>query len=303
MKKLIMAILVALLIIPVSTVAADDYSYDVTVYTGDQGQFEDGSTSRKITVDPGSELVISFDSDTNVITVNGTNYVLQMKDTDSKYSAIGFKRTGYDNKQFIASYKGTVNEDLSFVVTYGISGSLIEYKVIYQTDSGTVLGTSVYKGKVDDKPIVAALPFDGYLPDAYNRTRTLKEGEDNTFTFIYHPAGSTTETVEETEYITLDDGTVVPATTGGNNTAAPAAGNTETVEPVEIIDEDVPLAGPSVSDTSEQAAGIDNPEASVPEFAAHATPFNLILVVAGILSLLIQLMFIILAERKTVEEE
>lgn len=302
-KRIILCALISLLLLPVSGVFADEevkYEYKVTVYSGTKAVFEDGSNSISVTVDPNNKLEISYDDSDGSIKVNGTSYKLVM-DTDSKYSMLGFKKTGYDNNQYVVSYNGSINEDQSYVMTYGVEGSLIRYTVIYKTNDGTELGRSEYKGKVGDKPIVAALAFDGYLPDAYNRTRTLKEGEDNTFIFTYHPVG--TQTVEEVEYITQEDGTVVavPVTTPTTPAATTSEGTTTepSTEPetVEIIDEDVPLAAPEGTNVKPEEKPAAMPHAEI------NTMYNKILLAAAFVSLFILMTFIFIGARREMEEE
>ncbi len=302
-KRIILCALISLLFLPVSGVFADEevkYEYKVTVYSGTKAVFEDGSNSVSVTVDPNNKLEISYDDAEGSIKVNGTTYKLVM-DTDSKYSMLGFKKTGYDNNQYVVSYNGSINEDQSYVMTYGVEGSLIRYTVIYKTNDGNELGRSEYKGKVGDKPIVAALAFDGYLPDAYNRTRTLKEGEDNTFIFTYHPVG--TQTVEEVEYITQEDGTVVavPVTTPTTPATTSSEGTTpepETVpETVEIIDEDVPLAAPEGTNVKPEEKPAAMPHAEI------NTMYNKILLAAAFVSLFILMTFIFIGARREMEEE
>ncbi|MBR3264571.1 MAG: hypothetical protein IKI61_01235 [Erysipelotrichaceae bacterium] len=305
MKKIIAAALISLLLLPVSLISADEnkYEYKVTIYSGTKAVFEDGTNSVTITVDPDSRLSVSYSESEKSVYLNGSAYKLVM-DTDSKYELLGFKKTGYDNNQYIVSYDGSIFEDQSFVMTYGVEGSLIKYSVVYQTSDGTVLGSSEYKGKVGDKPIVAALAFDGYLPDAYNRTRTLKQDGDNTFVFTYHAVSA--QTVEEVEYITQEDGTVVAVPTSPSAPAAPSAtadttvGTEEgsTTEPVEILDEDVPLAAP---DSTTNAKPEEKP-AAMPH-AEINTPFNRILLVSAFISLLILMIFIFIGVRRDTEEE
>ncbi|MBR0420237.1 MAG: hypothetical protein IJI66_13840 [Erysipelotrichaceae bacterium] len=302
-KRIILCVLISLLLLPVSGVFADEevkYEYKVTVYSGTKAVFENGSNSVSVTVDPNNKLEISYDDSDGSIKVNGTSYKLVM-DTDSRYSMLGFKKTGYDNNQYVVSYNGSINEDQSYVMTYGVEGSLIGYIVIYKTNDGTELGRSEYKGKVGDKPIVAALAFDGYLPDAYNRTRTLKEGEDNTFIFTYHPVG--TQTVEEVEYITQEDGTVVavPVTTPTTPAATTSEGTTTepSTEPetVEIIDEDVPLAAPEGTNVKPEEKPAAMPHAEI------NTMYNKILLAAAFVSLFILMTFIFIGARREMEEE
>ena len=77
---------------------------------------------------------------------------------ESIYTPLGIKETGTDNAEYIVSLTGDaakVNEDKSYVVSYGVTGTLVDYTIIYQTNTGTVLGRSNYKGRVGDKPVVA----------------------------------------------------------------------------------------------------------------------------------------------------
>jgi len=304
-KRIIAAALIGLLLLPASMISADEnkYEYKVTIYSGTKAVFEDGSNAVTVTVDPDGKLSVSYSDKDKCVYLNGTAYQLQM-DANSKYELLGFKKTGYDNNQYIVSYDGSIAEDLSFVMTYGVEGSLLNYTVIYKTADGTVLGSSEYKGKAGDKPIVAALAFDGYLPDAYNRTRTLKQDGDNTFVFTYHAV--TSQTVEEVEYITQEDGTVVAVPTTPSAPAAPAATSEapadtqeETAtEPVEILDEDVPLAAP---DSTTNVKPEEKP-AAMP-YAEINTPFNRILLVSAFISLLILMIFIFIGVRRDTEEE
>ena len=276
--------------------APKNYTYDVVIYQGDQPGFADRENPVRITVEPGTELDIQFKeaADGYELKVGDTAVAIALPKTDnagvveeSIYTPLGIKETGTDNAEYIVSLTGDaakVNEDKSYVVSYGVTGTLVDYTIIYQTNTGTVLGRSNYKGRVGDKPVVAALSFDGYAPDARNRTRTLTaDPSANVFTFTYYPSATgagegTGAGGVEYEYITLADGTVaaVPVNGGGNNPAGganPAAGGNHAggVAPagqdgaaddnpgtVDLIDEDVPLA--NVTDTQ--------PDATTPDVAA-----------------------------------
>ena len=276
--------------------APSSYTYDVVIYQGDQPGFAGTENPVRITVEPGTELDIQFNEAAGgyELTVGETTVTIALPKTDnggvqedSIYTPLGIKETGTDNAEVIVSLTGDaakVNEDKSYVVSYGVTGTLVDYTIIYQTNTGTVLGRSNYKGRVGDKPVVAALSFDGYAPDARNRTRTLTaDPSANVFTFTYYPSATgagdgTGAGGIEYEYITLADGTVaaVPVNGGGNNPAGganPAAGGNPAggVAPagqdgaaddnpgtVDLIDEDVPLA--NVTDTQ--------PDATTPDVAA-----------------------------------
>lgn len=61
------------------------------------------------------------------------------------------------------------------------------YTVEYVDSAGNELAPSeTYYGNVGDKPVVAFLYIEGYRPNAYNITRTLKaDASENVFRFVY----------------------------------------------------------------------------------------------------------------------
>ena len=306
------------------------YPYDVVIYEGDQPGFASAESPVRITVDPGTQLDIKFSeaADGYELKVGETTIGVALPETvtadgqtENIYTPIGIKETGTDNAEVIVSLTGDsakINEDKAYVLTYGVTGTLVDYTVIYRTNTGAELGRANYKARVGDKPVVAALQFDGYVPDANNRTRTLtSDPAANVFTFTYHPVGTagagTTTTEEEYEYITLADGTVtaVPAAGGGGggnggnaggggDGAAPAApaAQEDTPETVELIDEDVPLAGPTETQTATPAPVIEEIDDSKPPLSGWLLGGT----ITFSLAILIFFLILLFRRRKNIEE-
>ena len=160
----------------------------------------------------------------------------------------------------------TVEKDQDFVLTYGIKGQQITYYVRYVDSSGNDLRarSGPFTANAGDRVYVAYIDIDGYRPDAYNRVRTLTE--DYTFTFVYTRATAATTTTPtgagagaagagagagagaanaNAAGVNAAGANAAGANAAGANTAG-ANVPTENTNPetVNIIDEDVPLAGP-----------------------------------------------------------
>ena len=276
-KVLALVFLVALMLSLCVTASAEGTTYTVRIYAGNQGTLKVGDgTVWTQTLPVGS--TVSFDPD-----------IVELPE-GSKYYVRGIREAGLDNDA-IAYSSFVVDRDIDYVVAYGILSSAVQYTVNYVSTGGETLAASrTYYGNVGDKPVVAYLYVEDYVPQAYNLTQTLKENAaDNVFTFVYSPVPTTTVVTP-----------VVPA--GGNNqgndqnnaqgndqnaqgndqnaegqtpeegvpggTQVPAENpqpeaepeNNTPAEPEEIIDLDVPLAEPDVDETAEasssSAAGI-----------------------------------------------
>jgi hypothetical protein len=196
MKKVLLSLLtLILLIMPCKVMADEAYDYTITVYTGNEGAFEDGTTSRKITVKAGSAVTIEIKNDALVIN-SGTPEKIVLKKTtaadgseeDNIHYIKGFKETGRDNSSYAVSRTlGKVTADMDFVITYGVPGDMVKYTVLYIDEAGNTLHEpDEYYGKVGDAPIVSHQYIEGYLPHAYNVTKTLVEDESqNVMTFTY----------------------------------------------------------------------------------------------------------------------
>lgn len=200
-KKVITSLLAAALLVSLSAgavMAAEPYTYTVTVYAGNQGTF----TGNGLAVDSDS-AVISQNADKIVITglqagdkVGLNAQAAVTLDASSKYYVQGLRLSGRDNETVEASVF-VVNGDADYVVAYGIKGNQVEYTVNYRDDEGNELAESeVFYGNVGDKPVVAYKYIDGYVPEALGLTKTLSANSaENVFTFEYDRAPVTTVVV------------------------------------------------------------------------------------------------------------
>ncbi|MBR6408361.1 MAG: hypothetical protein IKS19_07280 [Clostridia bacterium] len=120
---------------------------------------------------------------------NPNDYPVEV--TNEKYYFKGYHISGREG--IVGATK--ITKDTVFVATYGIRGSTVTYKVNYCDQSGNPLRESMtYTGNEGDKPVIAFLYVEDYLPQAYNLTKTLSSDEsENVFTFTYRkiPAQTT----------------------------------------------------------------------------------------------------------------
>ena len=182
--------------------AAQEYTYQITLYVGGQGTF---TGTDMVTVDntaTSSSYTITGDKETiliqgleigDVVTMDVAADGAVKLHNNSKYYVKGVRRGGRDNNT-VESPAFTVKGDADYVVAYGIQGDQTAYIVRYVDRNGQQIASPrTYYGNVGDKPVVAFLYVDGYQPQAYNLTKTLSANEaDNVFTFVYSPipAGS-----------------------------------------------------------------------------------------------------------------
>lgn len=217
-KKLFVSLLAAAVLTvgsAFSVMAADTYTYKVTVYAGNKGTI-DGQEQKEITgLSLGSQVILDINS---------------VKVTDDKYYVKGFRLSGRDNEEALASpVLDNVTGDADYVVAYGIKKDMVAYTVNYQDASGKALAESqTFYGNVGDKPIVAYQYIENYIPDALALTKTLSNNvSENVFTFTYKP-GATDRVVTTTTTITTTvPGTATPGTGTGNvGTAGGTTGGT-----------------------------------------------------------------------------
>lgn len=235
--------------------AGEPYSYKITVYSGNKGTF--GGTSEKVYTVKAGQIV-------NIAGLMG-----QVQVTDEKYYVKGFRLSGRDNAEALASPSFTANGDADYVAAYGIKGDQVAYTVNYQDKNGKELAPgSTFYGNVGDKPVVAYQYIEGFVPEALALTKTLSANEaENVFTFVYKPgeSGTVTETIEETVIV---DG---PATPGGN-----AGGQTGTQNGAQTGAQTGTQNGDETEDPAggENAANPDdNSEVNVPD---DKTPQDLV---------------------------
>ena len=188
--------------------ADDEYTYTITVNAGKEGDFSDGKTVKLGPYHYGDSC-----------TVNINSLGLKISDPDTYY-ARGLKISGHDNDEVsrrdFQSYTFDVTGDESFSVAYALKGNMVEYVVNYVDEDGNELHQSeTFYGMIGDYPVVSYQVVDGYLPDAYNKGKTLSSDEsENVFTFVYsRNEGGGTNTI------------IVDNRNGGAGNAGTGAGN------------------------------------------------------------------------------
>lgn len=217
-KKMLVSLLTVSVVTAVSAMsvmAADNYTYKVTVYSGNKGTIEGQDKVVFTGLDAGSQVILNTES---------------VQVTDDKYYVKGFRLSGHDNEETLASPTIEVDGDADYVVAYGIKANMVAYTVNYQDADGKSLAESqTFYGNVGDKPVVAYRYIENYIPQALALTKTLSDNEvENVFTFTYTP-GEMDRVVETTTTVTTNvpaAGTVVGRGTAGStgNTAGNASG-------------------------------------------------------------------------------
>ena len=216
--------------VPMS-VKAEDYKYQVTIFSGKQGSFS-GTAGLVV---KGADYSVFNTADAIVIKDLNPGDTVSFEarsgavalDKDSKYYVQGIRISGHDNNAAVENSSFEVTGDQEYVVAYGIKGDQVAYTINYQDASGNKLADSqTFYGNVGDKPVVAYTYIDGYTPEYRNLTKTLSaNAAENVFTFNYLPyetvtvttPGQTiTNTTEQT--VTVPGGTTT--TTGGTGTNA-----------------------------------------------------------------------------------
>ena len=237
-KVLMVLLLFSLLAVPVQGVKAaeTEYTYKVRFFSGAQGTIN------------GNE-VVALDGLKYGQRVSFSQRDVILKD-NSKYYVKGIRESGKDNNTVSNMSSFTVTGDLDYVVVYGILGNAVAYTVNYQDEDGNELAPSeTYYGNVGDQPVVAYLYIEGYQPQAYNITATLKDNAaDNVFTFTYTP------TTEETP--AAPAGTT-PATPPGTTPTQPAGGGDQepTMAPPAAEGGGAAVAAPAGGGAAAPAAG------------------------------------------------
>lgn len=204
LKKLQISLLIGIIIslmLP-CTAFAEEYTYSVTLYAGNQGMFTDDVERllEGIVVETSGDDV-SVEQSSEKIVISGLHYndrvsfyIQTIIDvSNEKYYVSGIRKGGRDNSELeLSSY--VVKEDKDYVVAYAIRGNMVGYTVNYQDAAGNTLMTSnSFFGNVGEKPVIAYRYVDGYRPQAYNLTKVLSANEaENVFTFVYDKLVATT---------------------------------------------------------------------------------------------------------------
>ncbi len=241
-NRRIIILLVALLMVAVVAlpVFAAEYLYKVTIYAGNMGTIDGGSSKVFTDLKPGDR--VEFDPDSVTL-------------TDPDYYVKGIRESGRDNSEVgLSSFE--VTRDMDLVVAYGILGDPVEYTTKYQDKDGKELESDgSYVGNAGDKPVIAFKYIEGYQPQYYNLTGTLAKDKKNVFTFVYYK-------------IETDEEETSGSSSSGNGTNPSAAGaNTSLYVPFELGDLDVLEAA---EDNAEAPAA---PETEVKENPASASTY------------------------------
>lgn len=220
LKKILVSVLSICMLLTlscISTMAADSYTYKVTIYGGNKGMVN-GQASYEIT---GIQAETAVD-------LKG---VAPAQETDGKYYWKGYRQSGRDKNELIPKDSSVVKVtgDTDYVAAYGITSQRVAYTINYQDENGAQLAPSnTYYGDIGDKPVVAYQYIENYIPQAYAVTKTLVADEaQNVFAFTY-TAGATDQVVTNTIVNTTTATTAGNTTTGTTAAAAPEAATAAT---------------------------------------------------------------------------
>ncbi len=176
--------------------ASTDYTYSVRFLVGSQGVFNKAGVTVYDDNGVASNPNVSMSADNSLITVSGLEFgdriTFDLGSVDvsdgSKYYVKGIRESGMDNNT-ISTNSFQVNRDIDYVVGYALLADAVAYTIEYYDNKGNQLApTEKHYGNVGDRPVVAFLFIDGYLPQAYNLTGTLyKNPAENVFRFVYTP--------------------------------------------------------------------------------------------------------------------
>ncbi len=182
--------------------SAKEYSYEIVFYAGNRGRFT--GTAGVSVISSGGAAEVFLEGGGNAIRVRGLgrgDQVIFEADRNveltegGRYYVKGIRLSGRDNNTVSSpaiTLTGQNQRDMDYVVAYGIRGEMTSYYVRYEDAAGRELAPErAYYGNVGDKPVVAFLYVEGYVPQAYNLTKTLSKNEaENIFTFVYNPAAT-----------------------------------------------------------------------------------------------------------------
>ena len=204
---------------PADTSSEATYSYTVRIFPGDKGTIDGKKDPIVEVVEPGYEWSGSdFDYGERAAS-----------DTD-KYYVRGIREAGRDNNTTnnLINPSFTVNRDIDLVVAYGVKGSDVTYKINY-VEYGTnkkLIDPRTYHGNIGDKPVVAYLYIDGYVPQYKNVTGTLDaDPTKNEWTFYYIDADNASVAVNSKSVKTSSAASKSKDNKSSVNTASASSSN------------------------------------------------------------------------------
>ena len=204
---------------PADTSSDAAYSYTVRVFPGDKGTVDGKKDPIVRVVEPGYEW-------------NGSDFDYGERaasDTD-KYYVRGIREAGRDNNTTnnLINPSFTVDRDIDLVVAYGVKGSDVTYKINYLEygSNKKLLEPQTYHGNIGDKPVVAYLYIDGYVPQYKNVTGTLDaDSAKNEWTFYYIDADDASVAVNSKYTRTSSAASKSKDNKSGVNTASVSSSN------------------------------------------------------------------------------
>ena len=294
---------------------AKPYTYSVEFDGGRYGEVYDESENA-VSVISDIPYGSTFYRNGNNVTIvkpdhSELKYHLKQNEGTSKYYFKGFHVSGQvDDMVDVVP----VEKDTILVATYGVSGSLTEYRVRYIDDSGKELApTDVMYANVGDQPIVGCRYIAGYLPNvAMMQSVPLEKGVIQLFTFIYKWYG------EDDVYIPLEP--IIEYVYPKKTTVKPDTVEDEGEEIIEVVVEPEPAPAPTPAPAP---APDDGSETETEEIGNILTPLvnwikntmeenpvlgvaaiiGLVILGLGILFLLIFLILLLLKRRKKDDEK
>ncbi len=223
--------------------AAEEYTYTVRLYAGNQGVIASGGVAVK-------SQSASISSKKDCVEISGLKYgdmvyirpQEAVKVTDERYYIRGVRRSGRDNAES-ESPTFYVACDRDYVAAYGVKGDMASYTVNYQDESGnTLMKSDTYYGNIGERQYVSSRYIEGYQPKSLNMVKTLSaNAAENVFTFQYTRV------------------TAGAAETPGTSTPPPAAPTTTTAASTTTTDGNA--GTPGANDGADAGDGGGNAEA------------------------------------------
>ena len=214
-----------------------DYTYMIRIFSGNQGTIGGGT----VVTNPSSFKA----SDVTV--------------TSDLYYVKGIRESGKDINPFLTDLPSPVDHDTDFVVVYGLKTDLVTLTIRYVNTNGDKLADDrILNANVNDKPMVKAAYVEGYAP--YYRYITGTLTADAVWTFEYYPYSGDNTVIYEG-----GGGAWNANPLPGNNAGAGGNGGNATPTTENILDMDVPLAGPEDIPGSGDTGTIETPAPTNPE--------------------------------------
>lgn len=277
-------------------VIRDTPTYTVAISGGNIGQASPSASTVEAGSSFSTEVVVTIPSENSKYYVKGLRstsvnnaYVDEFKVKPSQVTD-----NGNGNYSMMLNID-RVTQNTDYVVAYGIKGEMVDYTVQYMYGD-TMLGSQTFTAQRGDTPAPVAKYFEGYIPDANQKSLTLDKN-DMVITFTYYklPPTYRTEYVDGGIVIVGEEGTTVvnpvtPAEAEAAGGAVPIVGPDGEV----ILDADGnPLAAPiteeNLDDEANPLAGEDalagdtSGAAGAASILSWLLPLLAAIVVAGII--------------------